>query len=65
MVLGDKTQLSDVCAGASDPLELTATVIANPSWPVATDGRAMPYGVEYLVCSEDLAFESVIDVARY
>jgi hypothetical protein len=61
-LLGGSSKLGDLFA--SGPLEITATILANQSWPVATDGRAMPYGVEYLVCSEDLAFESVIDVAR-
>jgi hypothetical protein len=46
---------------AEGPLELTAVVEENQSWAIATDGRAMPYGIEYCVCSEDLAFGWVIE----
>ena len=53
-------KLSDFCL-TDGPLEITATVQANQSWANATDGRPMPYGIEYCVCSEDLAFECVID----
>ena len=57
--LSGPEKLSELRAETLDPLEITATVVHNQSWPMTTDGhRYMPYGVEYAVCSEGLAFET-------
>ena len=45
------------CLIGDGPLELTAVVQDNKAWPVADDGRHLPYALEYTVCSESLAFE--------
>ena len=53
-------KLSGFCR-TDGPFEITATVQANQSCEIATDGMPMPYGLEYCVCSEDLEFQCVIE----
>ena len=61
-VLHGTERLGKLCSGTLEPLELTATVAHNQSWPMTTDGlRYMPYGIEYAVCSESLAFETRLE----
>jgi len=60
MLLKGPERLSDLCH-MDGSVEITATVQPNQSWAIATDGRPMPYGIEYCVCSEDLAFDCLVD----
>ena len=49
--------LAALCQHESGRIELTAVVQDDPSWPLATDGRPMPYARAHRICGESLAFD--------
>ena len=45
------------CSCEGTTLELTAIVKEESTWPVALDGRPMPYAYSHRICNESLAFD--------